>query len=101
VTPRLAWAVLALLAAPCAWAAYACGWQLVGFTGFAVRLDDDLPGEAWRQIGFTALQMIAIAAALLVAWQGAQQARWRNAWLALAVAWLASAPTFWSLTESL
>jgi len=87
--------------APCGWACYVCGWQLVSFTGFAVRLDEDLPGEAWRQIGFTALQMIAIAAALLVAWQGAQQARWRKAGLALAVAWVASAPTFRSLIESL
>jgi hypothetical protein len=101
VTPRLAWAALILLAAPCAWAAYVCGWQLVSFTGFAVRLDDGLPVEAWRQIGFTAVQMIAIAAALLVAWQGGQQARWRKAWLALAVSWIAAAPTFWSLIESL
>ena len=101
MTPRLAWAALVLLAAPCAWAAYACGWQLVSFTGFAVRLDDDLPGEAWRQIGFTAVQTIAIAAALLVAWQGGQQARWRKAWVALAVAWGASASTLVSLAQSL
>ena len=101
MNPRLAWAALALLAAPCAWAAYVCGWQLVSFTGFAVRLDDDLPGEAWGQIGFTAVQTIAIAAALLVAWQGGQQARWRKAWVALAVAWIAAAPTIWSLIGSL
>lgn len=99
--PRLAWAALVLLAAPCAWACYVSGWQLVSFTGFAVRLDDDLPGEAWRQIGFVTVQMIAIAAALLVAWQGGQAGRWRKAGLALAVAWIAAAPTFWSLIGSL
>ncbi|HEY8004131.1 MAG TPA: hypothetical protein VIE16_07885, partial [Phenylobacterium sp.] len=83
-------AALALATAPCAWACYVAGWQLVSFTGFAVRLDEDLPGEAWAQIAWPTLQMIAIAAALLVAWQGGQAGRWRKAGLALAVAWLAS-----------
>jgi hypothetical protein len=98
--PSIAAAGFALAAAPCAWACYVAGWQLVSFTGFAVRLDEDLPGAAWVQIAWPTLQMIAIAAALLVAGQGVQTGRRRKAGLALAVAWLASAPTFVSLIES-
>jgi hypothetical protein len=101
MTRPLIAATLALAAAPCAWACYVAGWQLVSFTGFAVRLDEDLPGGAWAQIAWLTLQMIAIAAALLVAAQGVQAGRWRKAGLALAVAWLASAPTFVTLAESM
>ncbi|WP_372786056.1 hypothetical protein [Phenylobacterium sp.] len=97
----LAAAGFVLAALPCAWACFVCGWQLVSFTGFAVRLDEDLPGEAWRQIGFAAAQMIVIAAALLIAWQGWQAENYRKSVLALAVAWIAAAPVFWSLVESL
>ena len=97
----LAAAGLMLANLPPAYACFVCGWQLVSFAGFAVRLDDDLPGEAWRQIGVIAAQMIVIAAALLVAWQGSQQARWRKAGLALSVAWIAAAPTLLLLVESL
>jgi len=97
----LAAAGLMLASLPPAYACFVCGWQLVSFTGFAVRLDEDLPGETWRQIGLVAAQTIVIAAALLVVWQGWQQARGRKAGLALAVAWIAAAPTFLSLIESL
>jgi hypothetical protein len=100
VKRRLAGAALILAAAPCAWACFVCGWQLVSFTGFAVRLDEDLPGEAWWQIGLVAAQMIVIAAALLVAWQGWQAGRYRKSGVALAVAWIAAAPVFVSLVES-
>ena len=96
---RLAAAGLILAGAPCAWACFVCGWQLVSFTGFAVRLDEDLPGEAWRQIGLVAAQTVVIAAALLVAWQGWQAGRYRKSGIALAVAWIAAAPVFLSLVE--
>jgi hypothetical protein len=96
----LAWAGLILAGLPCAWAGFVCGWQLVSFTGFAVRLDEGLPGEAWRQIGLAAGQMVVIAAALLVAWQGFQARSWRKSAIAIAVAWFAAAPVFWSLIES-
>ena len=95
----LAAAGLVLAGAPCAWACFVCGWQLVSFTGFAVRLDEDLPGEAWRQIALVAAQMIIIAAALLIAWQGWQARRYRKSGIALAVAWIAAAPVFVSLVE--
>jgi hypothetical protein len=98
---RLGLAALALAAAPCAWACFVCGWQLVSFTGFAVRLDEDLPGEAWRQIGLVAAQTIVIAAALLIAWQGWQGRDYRKLWIALAVAWIAAAPVFVVLIASL
>ena len=84
--------LLALAAAPCAYAALVYGWQLVEFGGFAVRLDETLPGSAWMQIGLVAAQTVVIAAALAAAWQGAVQERHRMAATALAVAWLASAP---------
>jgi hypothetical protein len=99
VKRRLAAAGLVLTGAPCAWACFVCGWQLVSFAGFAVRLDEGLPGEAWRQIGFVAAQMVVIAAALLIAWQGWQGRRYRKSAIALAVAWLAAAPVFWSLVS--
>ena len=95
----LAAAGLVLAGAPCAWACFVCGWQLVSFTGFAVRLDEDLPGEGWRQIALVAAQMIIIAAALLIAWQGWQAQRYRKSGIALAVAWIAAAPVFVSLVE--
>jgi hypothetical protein len=101
VKRRLAAAGLILAGAPCAWACFVCGWQLVSFTGFAVRLDEGLPGEAWRQIGLVAVQTVVIAAALLVAWQRWQAGRYRQSAIALAVAWIAAAPVFWSLIESL
>jgi hypothetical protein len=85
---------LALAAAPCAYAWFVDAWQVATFTGFAVRLQDDLPGEAWGEIGLSAGGMVVIAAALLVAWQGARAGRWRKAGIALAVAWVASAPVF-------
>ena|SRR3569623_3817096 len=91
----------ALAAAPCAWACYVAGWQLVSFTGFAVRLGEDLPGEAWAQIAWPTAQVISIAAALLVGWQGVQAGRRRKAALALAVACIASAPTLVALAQSL
>ena len=54
-----------------------------------------LPLEvAWGQIALTAAQMVIIAAALMIVWQGAQQRRYRKAGVALALAWLASAPLF-------
>jgi hypothetical protein len=84
--------VLALAAAPCAYAAFVYGWELVSFGGFAVRLDENLPGSAWAQIGLVAAQTVIIAAALTVVWQGAEQERYRKAVVALALAWLASAP---------
>ena len=96
----LAAAGLVLAGAPCAWACLVCGWQLISFTGFAVRLDEDLPGEAWRQIALVAGQTVVIAAALLVAWQGWQARPYRKLWIALAVAWIAAAPVFVSLIES-
>lgn len=82
----------ALAAAPCAYAAFVYGWQLVSFTGFAVRLDEDLPMEALGQIGLVAAQMVVIASALLVAAQGVGQRRYRKASVALGLAWLATAP---------
>lgn len=85
---------LVLAALPPAYACFVAGWQLVSFTGFAVRLDEDLPGEAWRDTGLAALQMAVIAAALLIVWQGATQGRWRRALIALAIAWIAGAPLF-------
>lgn len=97
----LATAGLALASAPCAWACFVGGWQLVSFTGFAVRLDEDLPGEAWRQIGFASAQMIAIAAALLIVWQGWQARNCRKSVIALAVAWIASAPVFVTVVRNL
>jgi hypothetical protein len=94
VNRRLVQLGLALAAAPCAYAAVVYALQLVGFTGFAVRLGDELPLETWGQIGLVAAQMIIIAAALLIVFQGAMAASHRKAGIALAVAWLASAPLF-------
>jgi hypothetical protein len=83
---------LALAAAPCAYAGFVYAWQLVSFMGFAVRLDEGLPLETWGQIALTAAQMIIIGAALLIVWQGAVGRSYRKAGIALAVAWIASAP---------
>jgi hypothetical protein len=79
---------------PPAYACFVYGWQLVGFTGFAVRIGDDLPWQAWGQIALVAGQMIVIAAALLVVGQGVSGRRYRKAGIALAVAWLAAAPLY-------
>jgi hypothetical protein len=99
VKRRLAAAGLILAGAPCAWAWFVCGWQLVSFTGFAVRLDEELPAEAWLQIGLVAAQTVVIAAALLVLWQGWQAGDYQKSGIALAVAWVAAAPVVWSLVE--
>ena len=92
MNPRLIAAGLLLASLPCGYAGFVYGWQLVSFGSFAVRLGDEVPREAWGQVALTAGQMAIIAAALLVVWQGAGQRRYRKAGLALAVAWLATAP---------
>jgi hypothetical protein len=92
---------LTLAALPCAYADFVDAWQLATFAGFAVRLDEDLPLEAWRDIGFTALQTIVIASALLVALQGLQGRGYRKSAIALAIAWLGSAPLYVSILMNL
>ena len=84
----------ALAAAPCAYAAFVYGLQLISFTGFAVRMGDELPLQTWGQIGLVAGQAIVIAAALLIVLQGVQAQSYRKAAIALAVAWLATVPLF-------
>ena len=91
---RLIAAGFTLASLPPAYAGFVYGWQLVSFTGFAVRQGDPLPPETWGQVGVVAGQMIIIAAALLIAGQGVRAAKLRKAGIALAVAWLASAPLF-------
>ena len=86
-----------LAAIPPAYAAFVAGWQFVSFLGFAVRLDEGLPGEVWRQIGLNLFQMAAIPVALLVAWREVGARRPRRAGIALGVAWLAAAPLAWML----
>jgi hypothetical protein len=81
-----------LASLPPAYACFVYGWQLVGFTGFAVRVGDDLPWQAWGQIALVAGQMIVIAAALLVVGQGVSGRGHRKAAIALGVAWVATAP---------
>jgi hypothetical protein len=92
---------LTLAAVPCAYAGFVDAWQVATFTGFAVRLQDSLPGETWREIGLTGGEFVAIAAALLVLGQGVQAGRYRKAGTALAVAWIASAPVFVVLLQTL
>lgn len=82
----------ALAALPCAYACFVYGWQLVSFTGIAVRLGEDLPSQTWGQIALVAGQMVVIAAALMIVWQGVQARRYGKAGLALAVGWLATGP---------
>lgn len=94
MNPGLARLLLALAAVAPAYACFVYGWQLVSFTGFAVRLDDDLPGEAWRSIGLSAAQMIAIAVALFVVWHAGSNLRWGRAAVAMALAWASAAPLF-------
>jgi hypothetical protein len=100
VKPRLAALLLALAAIPPAYAGFVYGWQLVAFGGFAVRVDDALPSDAWLQVALIALPFIAIAAALFVMWEGVSSRRLRRALVALAVAWIASAPLYLTLIRN-
>ena len=90
--PGLIRLLLAPATLPPAYACFVCGWQLVSFTGFAVRLDEGLPGEAWRQIGLTALQFVAIPVALFVAWRAASRGQIKWALAAMGASWIAAAP---------
>jgi hypothetical protein len=92
VNRRLIDLLVALAAIPPGCACGVYGWRLVSFAGFAVRIGEDIAPETWGQIGLVAGQMIVIAAALLIVWQGAAAQNWRKAGIALAVAWLATAP---------
>jgi hypothetical protein len=94
VSRRVAGLGLALAAIPPAYAGFVYGWQLVSFAGLQVRLGEDLPLQTWGQVGVFGAQMVIIAAALLITWQGARAQRYGKAGIALAVAWLASAPLF-------
>lgn len=89
---RLIAAGFLLVSLPPAYACFVYGWQLVSFTGFAVRVGEDLPTQVWGQIGLTAAQMIVIAAALLIVGQGVSARGYRKAGVALTLAWLATAP---------
>ena len=91
---RVAGLGLGLAAIPPGYAGFVYGWQLVSFAGLEVRVGEDLPLETWGQIAVFAAQMVIIAAALLIVWQGARQRRYRKAGIALAMAWVASAPLF-------
>ena len=66
----------------------------MSFTGFAVRLDEDLPLLTWGQIALTAGQMAVIAARPCWRWVKGASARnaTRQGGIALTVAWLATAP---------
>lgn len=90
--PRLIAAAFVLVSLPCAYAVFFYGWQLVSFAGFAVRIGDEVPGEAWRLSALSAAQMAVITGALYVMGQGLAQRRLKKASTALAVAWLATAP---------
>lgn len=94
MSPRLARLLLALAAIPPAYACFVYGWQLVSFTGFAVRIEDGLPSEAWRAAAALGLRMTGIAVALFIVWMSASRSRWRAAVLALASAWIVAAPVF-------
>ena len=83
-----------LASLPPAYACFVYAWQLISFMGFAVRLDEGLPLETWGQIALVAAQMVIIAAALLIVWQGAMGGNYRKVGIGLAVAWMASAPLF-------
>jgi hypothetical protein len=92
VTPRLARWLLALAAVPPAYACFLYGWQVVGFTGFAVRLDEALPADAWWSIAASGLGMAAIAISLFIVWRCASRRRFRAAGFALLACWVIAAP---------
>jgi hypothetical protein len=97
VRPRLAALLLALAAIPPAYACFVYGWQIVSFTGFAVRLDDDLPGEAWQSIAGSGLMMTVLAVGLFIVWRGASRRRYRVALIALLACWVVATPLFWTI----
>ena len=95
--PRLALG-LAIASLPPAYAEFVDLWQLVSFTGFAVRVGDEaLPGEVWAQTALLVATSVAIPVALFVAWRAASRDRLRPTLVALGVAWIAAAPLFVSL----
>ena len=97
MSPRVAGLLLALASLPPAYACFVYGWQIVSFTGFAVRLDEALPGEAWRSIAGSGLMMVGLAVGLFIVWRGASRRRYRAALAALLVCWILAAPLFWTI----
>jgi hypothetical protein len=87
-------ALVLAASAPPLYAAYVYGWKLAEFLSFAIRLDENLPLTTWGQVVLTVMQVVVIGGGLAVAWQAAPAKRWRVVAVAMAVAWLASAPLY-------